>query len=98
MREVDDLWGGADDGLDVFPFDFFSFAESALEVLHLSLRKSSKSEIKGDGSTNKFPPYPEPRYLVPLNRVLALSNDGRFRGYRAPLDPPLTLYRIIRRE
>jgi hypothetical protein len=44
LREVDDLWGSADDRFEVFPFDFFSFVESTLEVLYLFLYMSKKPE------------------------------------------------------
>jgi len=76
LREVDDLWGGADSGVDIFLLDLLNFSQSALKVLYL---------------------FPESRYLVPLNRILALSNDGRFFHYRALLRPPFALSRIIRR-
>ena len=101
LCEVNDLWGRSNDGFDVFPFELFSISESALEVLHLFLRASRNrrgQESGRDDSRDSFNPYPEPRHLVPLNRVLTLSNDGGFLGYRAPLRPPFALYRIMRRQ
>jgi len=99
LREVDDLWIGADDGFNVFPFDLFSFPESALKVLYLFLHTKKPGRVRNQGRTIRRTdahPHPEPRYLIPLNRVLALSNDRRLFVYRAPLGFPLALCRIIR--
>lgn len=102
LGEVDDLWGSADERFDVFPFDLFGFPEPALKVLYLSLHVAREPEqIRNHRRMTRgtdFYPYPKPRHLVPLNRVLALSNDRRFLCNRAPLRPPFAFYRIIHRE
>jgi len=99
LREVDDLWGSVDDGFGIFLFDLFSFSESALKILYLFLFRPKKPEwIRNQRRVTRetdVDPYPEPCHLVPVNRVLTLSNDGRFLGYRALLHPPPALCRII---
>ena len=49
MREVDDLWGRADNGFYVFLFDLFSLSKSALKLLYLFLRTKKPEQIRNQG-------------------------------------------------
>jgi len=51
LREVDDLWGRADHGFDVFLFDLFSFLESALKILYLFLRAKKPEQVRNQRRT-----------------------------------------------
>ena len=94
LCEVDDLRGRAGDRFDVLPFDFLSFSESAPKFLDLFLKEAGRIRnralmTRGTAESS----HPQSCHLVPLNRVLALSNDGRFFRQRAPLPPLFTLRR-----
>ena len=101
LGEVNDFRGRTNDRFDVFPFDFISFTESPLEVFDLFLNTSQEPvRIRNQTLMTRgrdLNSYPQPCHLAPLNRVLALSNDGGFLYCRAPLHPLFSPCRIIRR-
>ena len=101
LGEVNNFRSRADGRFDVFQFDFLSLSESPLEVFDFFLNGSQEpGRIRNQTLMTQgrdLNSYPQSCHLVPFNRVLALSNDGGFLRYRAPLRPLFSPCRIIRR-
>lgn len=71
--------------------DLWRRADDRFDVFPFDFLDFSQSALE------VFDLFAESCHLVPLNRILALSDDGRLLGYRTPPHPPFALGRIIHR-